>query len=100
MTRECGNINRHLCGLHRERWQRYSSEEKAGQVLNVVGKLVNEAEDLQETMETRKRQLLLANGLEWRTFRSYVDIACMYMVSCLRGSHIAVIHMCTSVSFA
>ena len=58
-----------------------SDEVKAGQVVNVVGKLVNEAEELQVSMETRKRQLLLENGLEWKTFRSYVDIACMYMVS-------------------
>ena len=65
----------------RDRWEQYSEEEKAGQVLNVVGKMVNEAGDLQESMETRKRQLLLDNGLEWRAFRSYVDIACMYMVS-------------------
>lgn len=50
-------------------------------MLNVVGKLVNEIEDLQESMEIRKRQLLLENGLEWRTFHSYVDTACMYMVS-------------------
>jgi hypothetical protein len=63
----------------REQWKRYSEEEKAGQVLTVVGKLVNEVDEVQESLETRKRQLLLENGLEWRTFRSYVDIACMYM---------------------
>lgn len=51
-------------------------------MLNVVGKLVEEVEDLQESMEIRKKQLLLENGLEWRTFRSYVDTVCMYMVSC------------------
>ena len=71
-----------MCGC-RERWERYSEEEKAEQVLHVVSKLVTEAEDLQETMETRKRQLLLQNGLEWKSFRSYVDITCMYMVSVL-----------------
>ncbi|CAI8045497.1 hypothetical protein GBAR_LOCUS25172, partial [Geodia barretti] len=65
----------------REWWERCSEEEKAGQVLNVVGKLVNEIEDLQESMAARKRHLLLDNGLEWKTFRSYVDIACTYMVS-------------------
>jgi hypothetical protein len=63
----------------REWWERCSEEEKAGQVLNVVGKLVNEIEDLQESMAARKRHLLLENGLEWNTFRSYVDIACTYM---------------------
>lgn len=67
----------------REQWERYRDDEKASQVLNVVGKLVNEAEDLQETMESRKRQLLVENGLEWKSFRSYVDIVCMYMVSSL-----------------
>lgn len=65
----------------REWWERCTDDEKAGQVLNVVGKLVNEIEDLQENMEARKRHLLLENGLEWKTFRSYVDIACTYMVS-------------------
>ena len=65
----------------REWWERCSEEEKAGQVLNVVGKLVNEIEDLQESMAARKRRLLLDNGLEWKTFRSYVHIACTDMVS-------------------
>lgn len=64
----------------REQWKRCSEEEKAGQVLTVVEKLVNEVDEVQENLETRKKQLLLENGLEWRTFRSYVDIACMYMV--------------------
>lgn len=48
--------------------------------MNVVSKLVNEAEDLQVSMETRKKHLL-ENRLEWKAFRSYVDIVCMYMVS-------------------
>ena len=65
----------------RERWKLSSDEAKAGQVVNVVSKLINEAEELQVSMETRKRQLLLESGLEWKAFRSYVDIACMYMVS-------------------
>lgn len=64
----------------RERWKRYSVDEKAGQIMNVVSKLVNEAEDLQVSMETRKKHLL-ENRLEWKAFRSYVDIVCMYMVS-------------------
>ena len=83
----------------RDRWEQYSEEEKAGQVLNVVGKMVNEAGDLQESMETRKRQLLLDNGLEWRAFRSYVDIACMYMVSTIAHAlyciHVHGEHHCT-----
>ena len=49
-------------------------------MLTVVGKLLNEVDEVQENLETRKKQLLLENGLEWRTFRSYVDITCMYMV--------------------
>ena len=65
----------------RERWQRYKPDEKVGQVMNVIGKLVNEADDLQETMKVRKEQLLKERGLDWRLFRSYVDTACMYMVS-------------------
>ena len=64
----------------REQWKRYSEEEKAGQVLTVGGKLLHEVDEVQENLETRKKQLLLENGLEWRTFRSYVDITCMYMV--------------------
>lgn len=69
-----------LSSCYREWWDGRREEEKAEQVLNVIGKLVNEIEDVQESLETRKRHLLLENGLEWKSFRSYVDIATMYMV--------------------
>ena len=61
-------------------WNACSESEKAQQVLDVIGKIVNEVEGLKESIEARKKHLLLGTGLQWKTFRSSLDVVCMYMV--------------------